>query len=149
MRRADAVIAGARFWFEGILAVASSTPEVTATCRAQPHRCQLTSSQLQNGKSFDAIRFQRNGLVRRYSDVRLADYVDPQGVARQCSGNVIADLRASGCFWALKKNPHEMGSKKGNVKIRRNVRRPEVIETIGSSGWTRTSNPPVNRYGSF
>src|SRR5437879_5948720 len=52
--------------------------------------------------------------------------------------------RASGCFRAPTKNPHEMGSKKGNVKIRRKVRRPQA-EKIGSSGWIRTSNPPVNR----
>jgi hypothetical protein len=37
-----------------------------------------------------------------------------------------------------------MGSKKGNVKIRRKIRRPQVVEKIGSSGWIRTSNPPVN-----
>jgi len=29
-------------------------------------------------------------------------------------------------------NPHEMGSKKGNVKIRRKIRRPQVVEKIGS-----------------
>jgi hypothetical protein len=38
-----------------------------------------------------------------------------------------------------------MGSKKGNVKIRRKIGCPQTIEKIGSSGWTRTSNPPVNR----
>jgi len=43
------------------------------------------------------------------------------------------------------KNPHEMGSKMGNVKIGRKVGRPQIIEKIGSSGWIRTSNPPVNR----
>jgi hypothetical protein len=37
-----------------------------------------------------------------------------------------------------------MGSKKGNVKIRRKCRRLQLIEKIGSSGWIRTSNPPVN-----
>jgi hypothetical protein len=30
---------------------------------------------------------------------------------------VIPDTRASGCFLAPKKHPHEMGSEKGNVKI--------------------------------
>ena len=58
---------------------------------------------------------------------------------------MIPDTRASGCFQAPKKSPHEMGSKKGNVKIRRKVGRPQIIEKIGSSGWIRTSNPPVNR----
>jgi hypothetical protein len=43
-----------------------------------------------------------------------------------------------------KQNPHEMASEKGNVKIGRKIRPPQVIEKIGSSGWTRTSNPPVN-----
>jgi hypothetical protein len=38
-----------------------------------------------------------------------------------------------------------MGSKKGNVKIRRKAGRPQIIEKIGSSGWIRTSTPPVNR----
>jgi len=47
-------------------------------------------------------------------------------------------------FCALKKHPHEMGSKKGNVKFRRKMCRPQIIEGIGSSGWIRTSNPPVN-----
>ena len=32
--------------------------------------------------------------------------------------------RASGCFCAPTKNPHEMGSQKGNVKERRKVCRP-------------------------
>jgi hypothetical protein len=45
----------------------------------------------------------------------------------------------------MTKDPHEMGSKKGNVKIRRKGGRPQIIEKIGSSGWIRTSNPPVNR----
>jgi hypothetical protein len=40
-----------------------------------------------------------------------------------------------------------MGSKKGNVKIRRKVGCPQIIEKIGSSGWIRTSNPPVNSCG--
>ena len=40
---------------------------------------------------------------------------------------------------------NEMGSEQGNVKIRRKIRRPQVIVKIGSSGWIRTSNPPVNR----
>jgi hypothetical protein len=40
-------------------------------------------------------------------------------------------------------NPHEMGSKKGNVKERRKFSRPQHCK-IGSSGWIRTSNPPVN-----
>jgi hypothetical protein len=38
-----------------------------------------------------------------------------------------------------------MGSQKGNVKKRRKVCRPQLIEKTGSSGWIRTSNPPVNR----
>jgi hypothetical protein len=37
-----------------------------------------------------------------------------------------------------------MGSKKGNVKIQRKIRRPQVIGKIGSSGRIRTYNPPVN-----
>jgi hypothetical protein len=28
--------------------------------------------------------------------------------------------------------------------MRRKVGRPQIIEKIGSSGWIRTSNPPVN-----
>jgi hypothetical protein len=44
----------------------------------------------------------------------------------------------------LKKDPHEMGSEKGNVKIRRKIGCPQIVERIGSSGWIRTSNPPVN-----
>jgi hypothetical protein len=39
---------------------------------------------------------------------------------------------------APKKNPHEMGSEKGNVKIGRKIGRPQILEKIGSSGWTRT-----------
>jgi hypothetical protein len=54
-------------------------------------------------------------------------------------------VRASGCFQALKKNPHEMASEKGNVKIWQKIRPQQIIEKIGSSGWIRTSNPPVNR----
>ena len=60
-------------------------------------------------------------------------------------GKSIEGSRASGCFCALKKDPHEMGSEKGNVKIGRRNRRPQIVERIGSSGWIRTSNPPVNR----
>jgi hypothetical protein len=56
----------------------------------------------------------------------------------------IAGVRASGCIQSLAKNTHEMGSKKGNVKERRKVRWPQIVEKIGSSGWIRTSNPPVN-----
>jgi hypothetical protein len=48
------------------------------------------------------------------------------------------------CFWVAKKNPHKTGLEKGNVKVRRKVGRPQIIEKIGSSGWIRTSNPPVN-----
>jgi hypothetical protein len=33
------------------------------------------------------------------------------------------------------------------VKIKRKIGRPQIIEKIGSSGWIRTSNPPVNRSG--
>ena len=54
------------------------------------------------------------------------------------------NARASGCFWTPKKNPHEMGSKKGNVTRRRKMRCSQVIENIGSSGRIRTYNPPVN-----
>jgi hypothetical protein len=57
---------------------------------------------------------------------------------------VIPDTRASGCFLTRTKNPHETGSEKGNVKIWRKTRRPQGIERIGSSGWIRTTNPPVN-----
>jgi hypothetical protein len=60
------------------------------------------------------------------------------------SGSVIAAERASGCLQSLMKNPYEMGSEKGKAKERRKIRRPQVIENIGSSGWIRTSNPPVN-----
>ena len=56
-----------------------------------------------------------------------------------------ADARASGYFFPLTKSPHEMGSEKGNVKIRRKIRRPQIVEKIGSSGRIRTYNPPVNR----
>ena len=31
------------------------------------------------------------------------------------------------------------------MKIRRKIHRPQIVEKIGSSGWIRTSNPPVNR----
>ena len=48
---------------------------------------------------------------------------------------------------SVKKNPHETASEKGNVKIGRKTRPPQIIEKIGSSGWIRTSNPPVNRSG--
>lgn len=41
--------------------------------------------------------------------------------------NPIEDSRASGGFCGLKKDPHEMGSKKGNVKIRRKIGRPQII----------------------
>jgi len=54
-------------------------------------------------------------------------------------------MRASGCSWAPTKNPHEMGSEKGKVKIGRKIECLQILEKIGSSGWTRTSNPPVNR----
>jgi hypothetical protein len=37
-----------------------------------------------------------------------------------------------------------MGFQKGNVKIRRKSDHPQIVEKIGSSGWTRTSNPPVD-----
>jgi len=62
-------------------------------------------------------------------------------------------MRASECSWAPKKNPHEMDSEKGNVKIGRKVECPQILATdrprkdpakAASSGWTRTSNPPVN-----
>jgi hypothetical protein len=46
--------------------------------------------------------------------------------------------RASGYIQSLTKNPHETGMGKGNVKIRRKIRRPSLIEKIGSSGWIRT-----------
>jgi len=58
---------------------------------------------------------------------------------------VVAGTRAFGCLNAQKKNPYKTGSEKGNVKIRRRIRRSQLIEKIGSSGWIRTSNPPVNR----
>ena len=58
------------------------------------------------------------GPVKRFGDFRLQDHVEGEEVARKCSGNVFAEPRASGCSSALSKNPHEMGSKKGNVKIR-------------------------------
>ena len=46
-------------------------------------------------------------------------------------------MRASGCSWAPKKNPYEMDSEKGNVKIGRKIGCPQIIEKTGSSGWTR------------
>jgi hypothetical protein len=62
-----------------------------------------------------------------------------------CTCCVLAFVaRASGCSQLLTKHPHEMGSEKGNVKIQRKTRRPQVVERIGSSGWIRTTNPPVN-----
>jgi hypothetical protein len=45
---------------------------------------------------------------------------------------------------SAEENPREMGSKKGSVKIRRKIGCPQLIEKIGSSGWIRTNNPPVN-----
>jgi hypothetical protein len=58
---------------------------------------------------------------------------------------VIPDAGASWCLEALRKTPDEMGSKKGSVKIRRKRVVRQTTEKIGSSGWIRTSNPPVNR----
>jgi hypothetical protein len=34
------------------------------------------------------------------------------------------------------KNPHETGSEKGDVKIKRRVGRPQIIEKAGSPHWT-------------
>ena len=36
------------------------------------------------------------------------------------------------------------GHKNGHSRRRCNPATPYLIESIGSSGWTRTSNPPVN-----
>jgi hypothetical protein len=43
---------------------------------------------------------------------------------------VIAGPRASGCLQSITTNPHEMGSKKGNVKGLRKVRRSQVVEKM-------------------
>jgi hypothetical protein len=42
---------------------------------------------------------------------------------------VIPDTRASGCFWAPMKNPHEMSSKKGDVKIDRKLDRLQIVSS--------------------
>jgi hypothetical protein len=75
----------------------------------------------------------------------LRDHVEPEPVARKSVHEVVAGARASGVLLDIEENPHEMGSEKGNVKEQRKVCRPQLIEKNGSSGWIRTSNPPVNR----
>jgi hypothetical protein len=76
--------------------------------------------------------------------VVATDHLNVKPLPEDDSANPAADARASGCFRAPRKTPHKMGSQKGNVKIRRRVGRPQVIERIGSSGRIRTYNPPVN-----
>jgi hypothetical protein len=75
----------------------------------------------------------------------LQDHVEREEVTTNRWGNLTTEPRASGCISTQKKDPHEMGSEKGNVKGRRNVQRPQMLEKIGSSGRIRTYNPPVNR----
>jgi hypothetical protein len=64
---------------------------------------------------------------------------------------VIAGVRASGCVQSMTKDPHEMGSKKGNVKIRRKGGRPQIIEKIGSPSGTTfaTGSSGLHRVARF
>ena len=39
-------------------------------------------------------------------------------------------MRASGCSWAPKKNPHEMDSEKGNVKSGRKIGCPQILMSL-------------------
>ena len=56
--------------------------------------------------------------------------MDVHVIARSCELFLHYDSRASGCLFAFAEHPHEMGSKKGNVKRRRKIRRPQVIERM-------------------
>jgi hypothetical protein len=96
-----------------------------------------------NGKSLDARR-SAEAAMKRYRDFRLQDRVEREQVARKSVQEVVAGARASGYVQGLKK-PKQNGLGKGQLKIRRRAGGPQVIVKIGSSGWIRTSNPPVNR----
>ena len=43
-------------------------------------------------------------------------------------------MRASECSWAPKKNPHEMDSEKGNVKIGRKIECPQILVSFLRQG---------------
>jgi hypothetical protein len=95
------------------------------------------------GKSFDAARSNEaadeSGVATSACRIMLNMTGSEKISMKRDSG-----ARASGCFCAPTKNPHEMGSQKGNVKIWRKTRRLQVVDRIGSSGRIRTYNPPVN-----
>jgi hypothetical protein len=57
--------------------------------------------------------------------------------------NVVASARASGCFQRPAENPHEMALKKGNVKTKRKVGHPQIIEKNGSPHWTISATVDV------
>ena len=97
-----------------------------------------------NGKSFDAARSNEVAGKNRLGTFAHRIILNMNGLRGNEHANVIAGARASGCVQSLMRNPHEMDSKKGNVKERRKVLWPQVLEKIGSSAWTRTRNPPVN-----
>ena len=63
-----------------------------------------------------------------------SDDVECEEVGRKSGRYVIPDARASGCFQAPKKNPHEMGSEKGNVKIRRKIGCPQIEKVAPQAG---------------
>ncbi len=82
--------------------------------------------------------------------------MDVHVIARSCELFLHYDSRASGCLFAFAEHPHEMGSKKGNVKRRRKIRRPQVIErmapraglepaTLRLTGGTRSVSRPLPR----
>jgi hypothetical protein len=77
--------------------------------------------------------------LRRPRDRRTYRAARPEGqrsmrpaavVAKKSAREMVGGARASGCFQALQKYPHEMGSKKGNVKIRRKLGRPQIMSFL-------------------
>jgi hypothetical protein len=73
-----------------------------------------------NGKSFDTARSNEAAGETDLATFACRILLNMSRL-RESAREVVAGPRASGCFEALKKYPHEMGSKKGNVKIRRKV----------------------------
>ena len=57
------------------------------------------------------------GAWKRHRDFRLQDHVESKGCCEEINLKRGASARASGCFQALKKDPYEMGLRKGNVEI--------------------------------
>jgi hypothetical protein len=100
---------------------------------------------LPNGKSFDAARSNEAEGESGPATFAYRIILNMNGLRGNEHETRSPVWEHPGAFNDCRKNLREMGSKKGNVKERRNVRCPQVIEKIGSSGWIRTSNPPVNR----